>query len=164
MARFAKPVARLRHGLLVSGGGTGGPDPTRRQTMAPKQAIRRLHAMPRPIAPPHWPLGGHLSSPQSRRPSGLDQALRDSTHHARSARPTRRPPASTHAKIHATRTDESCHWARNVIEGIEIALVAQILDHKDIRTTMKHYNDLRAEDTRPAMDRVPDISLPSSSG
>ena len=118
MARFAKPVARLRHGLLVSGGGTGGPDPTRRQTMAPKQAIRRLHAMPRPIAPPHWPLGGHLSSPQSRRPSGLDQALRDSTHHARSARPTRRPPASTHAKIHATRTDESCHWARNVITRI----------------------------------------------
>jgi integrase len=54
--------------------------------------------------------------------------------------------------LHALRTTAATRLLRH---GVELALVAEILGHRDVRLTLKHYTDLRLSDALSAMGKLP---------
>jgi integrase len=63
--------------------------------------------------------------------------------------------------LHALRGTAATRLLRN---HVELAHVAKILGHQDVRLTMKHYEDLQIEDLRTEMDRVPAIGAATKPG
>ena len=63
--------------------------------------------------------------------------------------------------IHALRTTAATRMLRY---GVPVHVVARILGHKDVRLTLRHYEDLRVEDTRRAVDGIPDVEHPEQEG
>ena len=58
--------------------------------------------------------------------------------------------------IHALRGTACTRLLRH---GVDVALASELMGHKDIRVTMKHYVSLRIEDTRKAIEKVPGLTV-----
>jgi integrase len=56
--------------------------------------------------------------------------------------------------IHALRGTAATRLLRN---NVQLAHVAKLLGHQDVRLTMRHYEDLGIEDLRAEVDRMPAI-------
>ncbi len=63
--------------------------------------------------------------------------------------------------VHALRVTASTRLLRH---GVPVHVVARILGHKDVRLTLRHYEDLRVEDTRRAVEGIPDVCVPDREG
>jgi integrase len=59
--------------------------------------------------------------------------------------------------IHALRGTAATRLLRN---NVQLAHVAKLLGHQDVRLTMRHYEDLGIEDLRAEVDRVPAVETP----
>jgi integrase len=57
--------------------------------------------------------------------------------------------------IHALRRTAGTRLARH---SVPLATVSAIMGHSDVRLTARYYVDLRINDTKKAVERVPEIS------
>ena len=63
--------------------------------------------------------------------------------------------------VHALRGTAITRMLRH---RVPVETVARIVGHRDIRVTLRHYEDLRINDTEAALANVPDIALTESDG
>jgi integrase len=118
------------------------------------RALRQIHAfalgrMPEPgdrvfLSPKHKPLDPHGNPARILLTRLLERA----------GIPYRDENGRVNVDIHALRRTAGTRLARH---GVEIQAVSTIMGHSDVRLTMKHYIDLKINDTKRAVEGVPEV-------